>query len=52
VLIESAFLSNDAEARRVATPAFQQEIAAAMLAGINDYAAALDALRPPAPPHP
>jgi N-acetylmuramoyl-L-alanine amidase len=52
VLIESAFLSNDAEARRVATPAFQQEIAAAMLAGINDYAATLDALRPAPPPHP
>ena len=49
VLIESAFLSNDAEARRVATPAFQQQIAEAMAAGIADYAALLDGLRPRAP---
>jgi len=51
VLVESAFISNDAEARRVASPAFQQQIAEAMLAGINDYAAIVDGLRP-APPRP
>jgi len=46
VLVESAFISNDAEARRVASPAFQQRIAEAMQAGINDYAATVDGLRP------
>lgn len=46
VLVESAFLSNDAEARRVATPAFRQQIADALAAGIRDYAATLDSLRP------
>ena len=49
VLIESAFLSNDAEARRIASPEFQEQIAEAMTAGINDYTALLDALRPRAP---
>ncbi len=47
ILVESAFLSNDSEARRVATPAFQQKIAEAFLAGINDYARILDGIRPP-----
>ncbi len=46
ILVESAFLSNDSEARRVATPAFQEKIAAAFLAGINDYARILDSIRP------
>jgi N-acetylmuramoyl-L-alanine amidase len=49
ILVESAFLSNDAEARRAATPAFRQQIAEAMLAGINAYAAEIDSLHPPAP---
>jgi N-acetylmuramoyl-L-alanine amidase len=49
ILVESAFLSNDGEARRAATPAFRQEMAEAMLAGINAYAAEIDSLRPPAP---
>lgn len=48
ILIESAFLSNDAEARRVEDPAFRERIAEAMLAGIRAYSAELDALRPPA----
>jgi N-acetylmuramoyl-L-alanine amidase len=46
ILVESAFLSNDAEAQRVASPAFQQQIAEAMAAGIRDYAVELDSLRP------
>jgi N-acetylmuramoyl-L-alanine amidase len=50
ILIESAFLTNDAEARRVEDPAFRQRIAEAMLAGIRAYSAELDALSPPAPP--
>jgi N-acetylmuramoyl-L-alanine amidase len=49
ILVESAFLSNDAEARRAATPAFRQQIAEAMLAGINAYAAEIDSLRPSIP---
>ena len=46
VLIESLFLSNEAEARRAAAPEFRQRIAEAMFAGIRGYAAALDAARP------
>ena len=46
-LVECAYLSNDAEARRVATPEFRQQIAMALAAGLHNYAAALDALRAP-----
>jgi N-acetylmuramoyl-L-alanine amidase len=49
ILVESAYLSNDAEAERVATPAFRQQIAEAMAAGIRAYCAELDSLQPPAP---
>lgn len=45
VLVESVFLSNDAEARRAATPWFRQQIAASMAEGIQDYANLLDSLR-------
>ena len=45
-LVESVFLSNDAEAKRAATPEFRQQIAAALAAGIDDYAKQLDSLRP------
>ena len=50
VLVECAYLSNDAEARRVATPEFRQQIAEALAVGIQGYAAALAALRPAPPP--
>ncbi|HVW22592.1 MAG TPA: N-acetylmuramoyl-L-alanine amidase [Opitutaceae bacterium] len=46
ILVESAFISNDAEARRAAEPAFRQQIAEALLAGIQRYARELDTLRP------
>ncbi len=46
ILVESVFLSNDAEARRAATPEFRQQIASALAAGIDDYANLLDSLRP------
>lgn len=46
VLVECAFLSNDAEARRVATPEFRQQIAEALAAGVKNYAEALAALQP------
>jgi len=44
VLVESGFLSNDAEGRRAASPEFRQEIAAAIFSGILKYIAALDEL--------
>jgi N-acetylmuramoyl-L-alanine amidase len=52
ILVESAYLSNDAEAERVATPAFRQQIAEALAAGIHAYAAEIDSLRPPGPATP
>ncbi len=51
-LVECAYLSNDAEARRVATPEYRQQIAEAMAEGVANYAAALAALRPAAPLEP
>jgi N-acetylmuramoyl-L-alanine amidase len=41
VLLEAGYLSNDAEARRIANPAFRGDIAEAIAAGIQAYAAAL-----------
>jgi N-acetylmuramoyl-L-alanine amidase len=54
VLVEPAFLSNDAEVLRVETPAFRQEVAEGLAAGIKDYTALVDSLlpRPPPPPRP
>jgi N-acetylmuramoyl-L-alanine amidase len=49
VLVEAAYLSNDGEARRVATPEFRAQIAESLANGIDSYAATLAALRPPAP---
>jgi len=48
-LVECAYLSNEAEARRVATPEFRQSIAESLAAGVQNYAAALATLRPPPP---
>ncbi len=47
-LVECAYLSNDAEARRVATPEFRQKIAESLAAGVQNYATELATLRPPA----
>jgi N-acetylmuramoyl-L-alanine amidase len=47
VLLESAFLSSDAEAERLAKPAYRDVIAGAILAGIQDYADVIRRLRPP-----
>jgi N-acetylmuramoyl-L-alanine amidase len=44
VLVESGFLSNDEEARKIATPAYRQEIAAALADGIEAYADQIDAI--------
>lgn len=48
ILVEPGFLSNDAEARRIADPGFRQRIAEALAAGIQGYARELDTLRPAA----
>jgi N-acetylmuramoyl-L-alanine amidase len=45
VLVESAFLSNDSEARKVATPAFRQKIAEGIADGVVAYAAQLAAAK-------
>lgn len=45
VLVECGYLSNETEARRLATPAFRQQIAEALAAGLDNYASALTALR-------
>ena len=50
VLVEAAYLSNDAEARRVATPEFRAKIAESIADGIDRYAATLAAVRPPPAP--
>jgi N-acetylmuramoyl-L-alanine amidase len=51
VLVESVFLSNEAEARRAATPAYLQHIAEALGNGIGAYADTLAKIQPrPAPP--
>lgn len=42
VLVEAAFLSNDAEARKVATPAYRQKIAASIAAGVKSLATTLN----------
>jgi N-acetylmuramoyl-L-alanine amidase len=47
-LVEAAYLSNDAESRKVATPEYRQQIAQAIANGVDDYAAALAALHPTA----
>ncbi len=45
VLVESGFLSNDEEARKIATPAYRQSIAEALAAGIADYTAIITSLQ-------
>ncbi len=50
VLVEPAIITNDADARKVATPAFRDQIAAGIAAGIQSYVATLDSLRAPVQP--
>ncbi len=47
VLVESVFLSNDAEARLAATPEYRQQIAEAIARGVRTYADQVMALQPP-----
>jgi N-acetylmuramoyl-L-alanine amidase len=44
ILVESAFLSNEADARRVAKPEYREQIAEALAAGVDDYTAVLASL--------
>jgi N-acetylmuramoyl-L-alanine amidase len=46
VLVEPAFISSDSEAAKLETPAFRDAIAAAVFAGIEDYARVVRALHP------
>jgi N-acetylmuramoyl-L-alanine amidase len=50
VLVEPAFLSRDAEGAKLATPEYRQAIAAALFAGVQDYAEVIRALHPAAVP--
>ncbi len=45
ILVESGYLSNDTEARKLGTPQYRQRIAEAIAIGIKDYAIAIDAAR-------
>ena len=45
-LLEAAYLSNDAEAARLGTPEFRQQIAEAIAGGVQAYSATLAGLRP------
>jgi N-acetylmuramoyl-L-alanine amidase len=45
-LVEAAYLSNNADASRLATPEFRQRVAQALADGIDEYSAALAALHP------
>ncbi len=48
-LVEAAYLSNNAEAGRLATPEFRQRVAQSLADGIEEYSAVLGALHPPPP---
>lgn len=50
VLVEGGFLSNNAEARKIATPSYREKIARAIAGGVQRYVAALEA-SPPVPVH-
>ncbi len=45
VLVESGYLSHDAEAKKIATPAYRQKIADAIADGVRFYANALEGVR-------
>lgn len=45
VLVEAGFVTNTAEARKIATAAYRQQIAEAVAAGVKQYAAAVERSR-------
>ena len=52
VLLECGFLSSEAEARKIATPEYRQQLAVALAAGIRDYATTLESGRKRPAPEP
>lgn len=46
VLVECGFLTSEMEARKISTPAYRQQLAEAIAAGIGDYAATVGRARP------
>lgn len=50
VLVEPGYITNDAEARKLATPEYRQRIAESLYRGIQDYSGLLERLRPSASP--
>jgi N-acetylmuramoyl-L-alanine amidase len=47
VLVECGFLTSDAEAKKIATPAYREQIAEAIAGGISDYAATVARIERP-----
>jgi len=45
VLVEAGFLSNDAEARKIATPAYRQKVAESIAEGVRIYANLVEGVR-------
>jgi N-acetylmuramoyl-L-alanine amidase len=45
ILIEFGFLTSDVESRKIATPAYREEIAEALCDGVRDFAATLEVAR-------
>jgi N-acetylmuramoyl-L-alanine amidase len=50
VLVETAFISNPSEEKKLRTPAFQRELASGILAGVKRYRARHQPLTPVAAP--
>ena len=46
VLVECGFLTSEIEARKIATPAYRQQLAEAIAAGVRDYAGTVERARP------
>ena len=50
VLVEAGFISNDEEATKLASSAYQDRVARALARGIEDYVAVIDSVQPTAVP--
>lgn len=50
-LVEPAYITNDAEAQRLMTPTFREQVAEALAAGLRDYAQLIGSLAPRTAPH-
>jgi N-acetylmuramoyl-L-alanine amidase len=47
--VECGFLTSETEARKIATPAYRQQIAEALAGGVRDYVTAARGAKPAAP---